>query len=169
MDESVDHVGAGIASSSEAGSGRQLIVGTLEGPPGAARTLDDLQCAGFTAGEITLIARVDGTWQAAAAAADRLNRFGEPSTIACRGMGTLLVGGGGVPTLRALGTKIALDDLGRAFADAGLPDADALIYELGLIRGQCLLAVRATTAERGQIAYRLLLRCGSQEVHTYRS
>ena len=83
--------------------------------------------------------------------------------------GTLLVGGGGVPTLRALGTKIALDDLGRAFADAGLPAADALIYELGLIRGQCLLAVRATTAERGQIAYRLLLRCGSQEVHSYRS
>ena len=44
-----------------------------------------------------------------------------------------------MPPFRALGDQATLGELGRAFADAGLPNADALIHELGLIRGQRLL------------------------------
>jgi hypothetical protein len=168
MTDSVDQVVAGRACDAAGAIERQLIVGTLESLPGAARTLDDLQRAGFAHSEITLVAPVAGGRQVEAAIARQLDPLGQPSTVMCRGLGTLLIGGWAVPALRALGTQVSFDGLGRAFADAGLPDADALIYELGLIRGQCLLAVRATTVERGQVAYRLLLRCGSREIHVYR-
>jgi hypothetical protein len=169
MDEPIGRAVERTACSDEKRTGRRLIVGTLDDLPGAARALDDLRLVGFTPGEITLVARVDGTWRAEAVAAERIRRLGDPSTVACRGLGTLIIGGGAVPTLGSLGAHASLDELGRAFAVAGLPDADALIYELGLIRGQCFLAVRTMDAEREQIAYRLLLRCGSAEVHVYRS
>ncbi len=169
MTELSGHADAVSAGHGEVGVGPQLVIGTLDSLSGAARTLDDLQLAGFTTREIALVARVDDTWRSERAAADRIGRFGESGTVACRGLGALLIGGHAVPTFRALADQVTLNELGRAFADAGLPDADALIYELSLIRGQCLLAVRAMTAERGQVAYRLLLRCGSQEVHAYRA
>jgi hypothetical protein len=169
MTESIDQAEAGMAQRADVQARQQLIIGTVDGLHGAARTLDDLQRAGFTTGEVALVARVDGARRAEAPAADRIDYFGEASSIICRGLGTLLIGGEAVPTLRALDAQVSLGELGQALADAGLPDADALIYELGLIRGQCLLAVRAATADRGQVAYRLLLRCGSREVHVYRT
>jgi hypothetical protein len=168
MAESLDHAAAVSTFRADAGAGRDLVSVTLASPSDTARTLADLQRAGFTALEIAVVARVDGL-SSPTALADWLAGDGDAVIIACRGLGTLSVGGGAVPALRALGSRASFAELGRAFSDAGLPDADALIYELGLIRGQCLLAVRVATAERGQIAYRLLLRGGSREVQVYRS
>lgn len=169
MAEPINHDDARMASHPETAAGAQLVIGTLAGSNDVARTLDDLHLAGFAAGELALVTRIDRTDRAETTDPGRFFRSGESGIVACHGLGTLLIGGGAVPTLRALGVESTLSELGRAFADAGLPDADTLIYELGLIRGQCLLAVLATTAERGQVAYRLLLRGGSREVHSYRS
>jgi hypothetical protein len=169
MAELTEHADAGADFHANVGAVRQLVIGTLASLPGAVRALDDLERAGFTAGEIALVACVEGARQAGQVSADWICGFGELRTVVCRGLGTLLIGGGAVPPLRALGTQVSPGELGRTLADSGLPGADALIYELGLIRGQSLLAVRVATAERGQVAYRLLLRCGSQEIHVYRS
>lgn len=168
MTEMSHHADARVPRPTDRGTERQLVIGTLEDTVCAARTLEDLHLAGFTSDDVALVARVDGAWRPEAAAAERFRQLRGASTIACRGLGTLLVGGEAVPSLRRLEAQVAIGDLGQAFADAGLPDADALIYELGLIRGQCLLAVRAASAERGRVAYRLLLRSGSQEIHVYR-
>lgn len=168
MAESLDHAEVGPARHMAVGEECPLVVGTLACLAGAVQTLDDLQRAGFALGEMTFVARVDSTGRSEEQSSQAFSRFGTPRVVACHGLGTLRIGGGGLQPLRALRSQVSLGDLGRAFADAGLPDADTLIYELGLIRGQCLLAVRAATDERGQIAYRLLLRGGSQEVHVYR-
>ena len=153
---------------SRAGWARQLVIGTLGEPCAAERTLDDLRLAGFVAQDVALVAREDERLQAAGASAGRWGRFGERVAVVCHGLGTLLIVGGAMPPLRALEPQASIAELGQAFIDAGLPDADALIYELGLIRGQCLLIVAASTPERVHAAYRLLLRCGSAEVHIYR-
>jgi hypothetical protein len=153
-----------------AGATQQLVIGTLGDRGNVERALADLGDVGFTSREIALIVRGDAPFDAGRgpAAGDGQRRFGEASAVACRGFGTLIISGGAMSSLRALGDRASLGDLSQALVDAGLPDADALIYELGLIRGQSLLAVTASSAERVQVAYRLLLRCGSSEVHIYR-
>lgn len=167
MAEPIEHAAADPGFRAGRAAGRQLVIGTLEDLRDAAIALRDLRTVGFNPGEFALIASVADTRSSTRDTIERLGLGDEASIIDCRGLGRLLVGGGAIASLRALGEQTSLPDLGRAFADAGLPDADALIYELSLIRGQCLLAVRAVSTERVQIAYRLLLRCGSREVHAY--
>ena len=168
MARSLDRPGPGSGSCAGAKSGRQLVVGTLAGRHAAALTLTDLQLAGFIGEEVAFVARAGDASPPASASAEPPPGLGATNVVSCRGLGTLLIGGGALGSLRALGERISLAELGGALVAAGLPAADALIHELGLIRGQCIFAVRATSEERVQVAYRLLLRCGSREVHTYR-
>lgn len=169
MSEPIEHTAAESGPWPNRAAGQQLVIGILEDVCPATLALEELRMAGFTPGECTIVASVRDARHGLSGATARLDPLTEASVVDCRGLGTLLIGGGAIASLRALGVRTSLPELGRAFADAGLPDADALIYALSLVRGQCLLAVRAATAERGQVAYRLLLRCGSPEVHAYRA
>ena len=147
---------------------QHLVIGTLDDLPCAERVLADLQRAGFVARDVTLVACDTGRGGAVVEVPERLLQFGEPSALPCQGLGTLLIVGEALAPIRPLGCRVCLHDLGQALIDTGLPDADALIYELGLLRGQCLVMVVARTPDRIHVAYRLLLRNRSAEVHIYR-
>ena len=160
----------------------ETIVGIFRDWESARSAIEQLHTAGFSAGDVSVVAR--DLERAEALRTETLDREHEGAVIGAAAGGALGAAGGlalglgalavpGIGPILAAGPIVALiaglaagagaGGLLGTLLGAGIPDEDASFYEEALHRGEIVVAVKATG--RGEEARRLLAASGAATTH----
>ena len=163
------------------------VVGVYDGPSHAEQALNDLQSAGFTPEQVSVVAKdkqdvkqmsdnTDMAGEGAATGAVTGGVLGGMagflvgiSALVIPGIGPIVGTGILVATLAGAGIGAATGGLVGALAGQGVPEEDAKGYEEHVKGGRILLTVQANSEAQADHARQIFEQTGGQSVRGYQA
>jgi heat induced stress protein YflT len=164
------------------------VVGVFDGPNHAEQALNDLKNAGFSAEQVSVVAKDTGEARTMVEGSDMAGAETKGAgtgallggigggilgwlvgigALAIPGIGPVVAAGALATTLGGAAVGAVAGGLIGALVGAGVPEEDARGYETHVREGRILLTVAATTGDQAEQARQIFDRYGGADVRAY--